>query len=37
LGFLNVIGVVAASVYLVEVRPKLQQIDKRRPTDLGRR
>jgi hypothetical protein len=27
LGFLNVIGVVAASVYLVEVRPKLRQID----------
>jgi hypothetical protein len=27
LGILNVIGVVAASVYLVEVRPKLRQID----------
>jgi len=27
LGILNVVGVVAASVYLVEVRPKLQQMD----------
>jgi hypothetical protein len=27
LGILNVIGVVAAGVYLADVRPKLQQID----------
>jgi len=27
LGILNVVGVVAASVYLVEVRPKLRQLD----------
>jgi len=27
LGILNVIGVVAAGVYLAEVRPKLRQID----------
>jgi hypothetical protein len=27
LGILNVVGVVAAAVYLVEVRPKLRQID----------
>jgi len=27
LGILNVVGVVAAGVYLAEIRPKLQQID----------
>jgi hypothetical protein len=27
LGFLNVIGVIAAGVYLAEIRPKLRQID----------
>ena len=27
LGFLNVIGVIAAGIYLAEIRPKLRQID----------
>jgi hypothetical protein len=27
LGFLNVLGVIAAGIYLAEIRPKLRQID----------
>lgn len=36
LGLLNVIGVVAAGVYLAEVRPKLRQIDGGGNTGYGR-
>ena len=36
LGILNVVGVVAAGVYLAEVRPKLRQIDGRNTDPYGR-
>lgn len=35
LGFLNVIGVVAAGVYLADVRPKLQQVSGGRGSSSG--
>ena len=35
LGFLNVIGVVAAGIYLADVRPKLQQVSGGRGSGSG--
>lgn len=35
LGLLNIVGVVAAGVYLADVRPKLQQVGGTRGSDSG--